>query len=133
MWKINLVDCNKCRNIDCVPSEKVNEVLSIYPLPYVKLTVGDLELLQYIPDFGIVDLDLSGFMDPDASAVGSGRGREVLSIVRGADLIVIVTDVNVGGILKESLELSSRRTVSLSTLRRGLFTRWVSPHLRSAG
>ena len=48
-------------------------------------------------------LDLPGIIEN--AAVGSGRGREVLSIVRGADLIVIVTDVNVGGIDKIVNEL----------------------------
>lgn len=48
-------------------------------------------------------LDLPGIIEN--AAVGSGRGREVLSVVRSADLVIIVTDVNVEGIDKIVAEL----------------------------
>ena len=48
-------------------------------------------------------LDLPGIVE-NASR-GAGRGREVLSIVRGADLVVIVTDVDTKGIEKIIREL----------------------------
>lgn len=48
-------------------------------------------------------LDLPGIIEN--AAVGSGRGREVLSIVRSADLILIVTDISTEGIQKIISEL----------------------------
>jgi len=48
-------------------------------------------------------LDLPGIVE-NASR-GIGRGREVLSIVRGADMIAVVTDVNTKGIDKIIREL----------------------------
>ena len=48
-------------------------------------------------------LDLPGIVE-NASR-GAGRGREVLSIVRGADLVVIVTDVETKGVEKIIREL----------------------------
>lgn len=41
-------------------------------------------------------LDLPGIIEN--AATGSGRGREILSMVRSADLVVVVTDVQVKGV-----------------------------------
>ena len=41
-------------------------------------------------------LDLPGIIEN--ASVGSGRGREILSMVRNADLVVVVTDVQVKGV-----------------------------------
>ncbi|MCL5804490.1 MAG: 50S ribosome-binding GTPase [Candidatus Thermoplasmatota archaeon] len=48
-------------------------------------------------------LDLPGIIEN--AAAGSGRGREVLSAVRAADLILLVTDVRTGGIDNIIMEL----------------------------
>jgi len=48
-------------------------------------------------------LDLPGIIEN--ASYGAGRGREILSAVRAADLIVIVTDVQAGGIDKILTEL----------------------------
>ncbi len=48
-------------------------------------------------------LDLPGIIEN--AALGSGRGREVLSMVRSADLILIVTDTDMKGIDRIILEL----------------------------
>lgn len=48
-------------------------------------------------------LDLPGIIDN--AALGSGRGREILSMVRNADLVVIITDIKVNGIDRIVAEL----------------------------
>ncbi len=48
-------------------------------------------------------LDLPGIIEN--AALGSGRGREVLSMVRAADLILIITDTDMKGIDRIILEL----------------------------
>ncbi|BAB59143.1 GTP1/OBG family GTP-binding protein [Thermoplasma volcanium GSS1] len=48
-------------------------------------------------------LDLPGIIEN--ASYGAGRGREILSTVRSADLIVIVTDVETGGLDKIVKEL----------------------------
>lgn len=48
-------------------------------------------------------LDLPGIIEN--ASVGSGRGREILSMVRSADLVLVVTDVEVKGIDRIIFEL----------------------------
>lgn len=48
-------------------------------------------------------LDLPGIIEN--AAIGSGRGREILSMVRAADLILIITDTDMKGIDRIILEL----------------------------
>lgn len=48
-------------------------------------------------------LDLPGIIEN--AAIGSGRGREILSMVRAADLILVVTDTDMKGIDRIIMEL----------------------------
>lgn len=69
-------------------------------------------------------LDLPGIIENAAS--GSGRGREVLSVVRSADMILVVTDPGMNGLekLKEELYFSgiaiSRKRKNVSVKRTGI-------------
>lgn len=69
-------------------------------------------------------LDLPGIIEN--ASVGSGRGREILSVVRSADMILIVTDPDAGGIEKIYDELYfagvviNRRRKNVSVKRTGI-------------
>nr|AAC44620.1 GTP-binding protein [Thermoplasma acidophilum] len=73
--------------------------------------IGDYAFTTLQPIPGILEykgaeiqiLDLPGIIEN--ASYGSARGREILSAVRAADLIVIVTDVQAGGIDKILTEL----------------------------
>jgi len=62
-------------------------------------------------------LDLPGIIEN--ASVGSGRGREVLSMVRNADLILIVIDVRVKGVEKIVFELQ-RAGIVLNRRRKNI-------------
>lgn len=62
-------------------------------------------------------LDLPGIIEN--ASVGSGRGREVLSIVRNADLVLVVTDVATKGVDRIIFELH-RASIVLNRRRRNI-------------
>lgn len=62
-------------------------------------------------------LDLPGIIEN--AAVGSGRGREVLAMVRNADLVLVITDAEVKGVDKIIFELH-RAGIVLNRRRRNI-------------
>ena len=62
-------------------------------------------------------LDLPGIIE--GAAVGSGRGREVLGVVRNADLVLVVTDIEAKGVDKIIFELH-RAGIVLNRRRRNI-------------
>lgn len=62
-------------------------------------------------------LDLPGIIEN--AAVGSGRGREILSMVRNADLVLVITDVAAKGVDKIIFELH-RAGIVLNRRRRNI-------------
>ncbi len=62
-------------------------------------------------------LDLPGIIE--GAAVGSGRGREILGVVRNADLVLVVSDVEAKGVDKIIFELH-RAGIVLNRRRRNI-------------
>ncbi len=62
-------------------------------------------------------LDLPGIIEN--ASVGSGRGREVLSMVRNADLVLVITDVEAKGVDRIIFELH-RAGIVLNRRRRNI-------------
>lgn len=62
-------------------------------------------------------LDLPGIIE--GAAVGSGRGREILGVVRNADLVLVVTDIEAKGVDKIIFELH-RAGIVLNRRRRNI-------------
>lgn len=62
-------------------------------------------------------LDLPGIIE--GAAVGSGRGKEILGVVRNADLVLVISDVEVKGVDKIIFELH-RAGIVLNRRRRNI-------------
>jgi small GTP-binding protein len=78
--------------------------------PYAFTTVSVVPGMMNYKDAKIQVLDVPGLIE--GAEVGKGRGKEVLSVVRGSDLLLIMCDVNnVSSIktIEESLEKSGIR------------------------
>ena len=78
--------------------------------PYAFTTVTVIPGMMTYKDAKIQILDVPGLIE--GAEIGKGRGREVLSVVRGSDLLIIMTDADRLGALKsitDSLELAGIR------------------------
>lgn len=80
--------------------------------PYAFTTVSVIPGMMKYKDAYIQILDVPGLIE--GAEEGKGRGREVLSVVRGADLILIMTDIERPRFLKRIEEVLYRNAVRIN-------------------
>lgn len=80
--------------------------------PYAFTTVSVIPGMMEYKKARIQILDVPGLIE--GAEEGKGRGREVLSVVRGSDLLVIITDVNRIGALQQITDALERNGIRVN-------------------
>src|SRR3989344_5171353 len=83
--------------------------------PYEFTTVSVIPGMMYYKDAKIQILDVPGLIE--GAEEGKGRGREVLSVARGADLILLMTDIKRVNTFKRHNLLLEKCGVRLNIVR----------------